>query len=746
MAIDSILTIPPAIHKVNYENRTQCQTVPYSQGYSNDLSFRFPFITGPLDIGRFPDNTADLNFRNDKHVSFKEDIKWSNHQLLGSNNYSISPDTYMYEIIEQDGTQTTNFFSNISHITPVTTQSTVGIDQMKVDHSSNEGEESNEKEAKPKRLTDEYISNLDELVTSVINGLLELQNEDKIKGLEEIPQVLRVKLSSIWDKIRTIQSSLHGASAYVGKCSNAPLVDQTRSQSLHHFKSYRDLLEKLNNQKEIDFSIWVTLNTDFKESTDYVQVAKISPNRSSTISKENEATAPRNDNVNQSNSPQQASSSTVKTFTQYDNPNLTIRETYEVFLIGVHSETNPFVNFQDSKYRPNDELSQTYKSYGRKYFSTRQSYAMVDYIKYSLKPSRLIEYGNMHQESTSKENKMNIFVKFLLWYKEMRSRPSSNHYDTRGVSSPPDRNLFLCAFKNGKLDIFSAPKSSKMFFTRGDIVIVQGDKGKDMAVVVEPILRKNLALLFQFLKRKIQIDSSSPIDQIHSNSTFINDFMDTINDSSNNVLIDTSRYGLIDMTRNNYFTKKIIRFATKIEVTNDLHLKYQDELKILHVIKTKIDSYNNSPQRRSAERLQIKILNAEFQFDMSKVYIYYAGDYNTDFSGITSDLFRFYKTRVWFNPIPNNLNVEERYFRSTSNELSMLQNMIQVNKLPYIHYNNNMPSYDKKDISRTSDFSKEELTSIPMSQKWKNVNDLQDMALDNYQISMYQELVSQLFD
>ncbi|SMN21284.1 similar to Saccharomyces cerevisiae YDR505C PSP1 Asn and gln rich protein of unknown function [Maudiozyma saulgeensis] len=743
MVIDSILTKPPLIPKTNYVGQSLYKTRSPKHERSIDLSFRFPFITGPPNAGRFREETNGLNFPCGRHVSFKEEDIVNIHRSPNILHNNISPGSYSYWTTEQSATETSKFFSNI---TPVTTRSTVEIERVKAIDISNSLEENKKKVTKPKKSKEEYINNLDELISSVVNGLLELQNEDKVNGFEENSGITPSKPPFIWDKKITIQSALHGACIFVTKSSNIPLIEQIRMQCLHYFKNYRAPLDRLHDNKEIDFSIWSALNAGFKETTDNIQEQRTSSNTSSNATQDNEAIPFKNDDQSQPNSPLQSTSLVTKMLTQFDIPHLTIKGSYEVPLNGVHSETTPFINFKDGKFRPKEELSQIYKTYGRKYFSTRQVYALVDYIKYTLKPFNQIENNEKFEESTKEENKMTIFVKFLLWYKEMRSRPSSEHYDTRGISSPPDRNLFLCATKNGKLEIFSSTKNSKMLFTRGDIVIVQGDKGKDMAVIVEPILRNNLALLFQFLKKKIQIDASSSTDQIHDNSIFIEDFMNTINNTHDDELIDTSRYGLIDMTRNSYFTKKIIRFSTRTEVTNELHLKYQNELKILHVIRTKIDSYNNSLQNQSSEELQVKILNAEFQFDMSKVYVYYIGDHNADFTGIVSDLFRFYKTRVWFNPVPNNLNVDESYFKGACNELSMLQNMIEVNNLPYIHYNNNTSSFAENDISKISDFNEDELFTNPIRQKWENANSLPDMALDNYQIGMYQELVSQLFD
>lgn len=63
--------------------------------------------------------------------------------------------------------------------------------------------------------------------------------------------------------------------------------------------------------------------------------------------------------------------------------------------------------------------------------------------------------------------------------------------------------LVLVSLKNGKLELLSKPQTATLILKRGDLVIIDGDRGKDLVLVVEPVVDINLALFINFLKKKI---------------------------------------------------------------------------------------------------------------------------------------------------------------------------------------------------------------------------------------------------
>ena len=58
--------------------------------------------------------------------------------------------------------------------------------------------------------------------------------------------------------------------------------------------------------------------------------------------------------------------------------------------------------------------------------------------------------------------------------------------------------LCLVINKNGKFDLLSYPHNSNIFLQKNDLVIVDGDRGKDLVMIVEPLVNLNFAILFNF--------------------------------------------------------------------------------------------------------------------------------------------------------------------------------------------------------------------------------------------------------
>lgn len=111
--------------------------------------------------------------------------------------------------------------------------------------------------------------------------------------------------------------------------------------------------------------------------------------------------------------------------------------------------------------------------------------------------------------------------------------------------------------------------------------------------------------------------------------------------------------------------------------------------------------------------MNIKILNAEFQFDRKKLTFYYICQERNDFRDLIKELFKFYKTRIWLCAIPNNLSIDSKFYDSNKFEWEMYQDMMS-------HY-----SMDNTGIVVAPELNR--------------------LKLDDFQIGVYMELVKVLF-
>lgn len=144
-----------------------------------------------------------------------------------------------------------------------------------------------------------------------------------------------------------------------------------------------------------------------------------------------------------------------------------------------------------------------------------------------------------------------------------------------------------------------------------------------------------------------------------------------------------------------------------MEVTTNLHNKFEDELKALHIAQSKLQALNDNSKSQSTNdsssnnftnaatyskpKLNIKILNAEFQFDRKKLTFYYVCEERNDFRDLIKELFKYYKTRIWLCAIPNNLSIDSKYYDKQQKELKLYQNIVK--------------NYNAEDLMNVNDFS-----------------------------------------
>ncbi|CAI4059513.1 Psp1p SKDI_04G7040 [Saccharomyces kudriavzevii IFO 1802] len=302
----------------------------------------------------------------------------------------------------------------------------------------------------------------------------------------------------------------------------------------------------------------------------------------------------------------------------------------------------------------------------------------------------------------------------------------------------PYTPLVLVALKNGKLELLSTPQSTNLLMKRGDLVIIDGDRGRDLVLVVEPSVDLNLALFINFLKKKIHFDSLITSESQHyRNDEFIQMLVDSKRGQKKR--LNPKLYDVVELTELIIPSKQVLRFATPWEVTTNLHNKFEDELKALHIAQTKLQALNDNlkPQNNndsnfsntanhSKPKLNIKILNAEFQFDRKKLTFYYVCEERNDFRDLIKELFKYYKTRIWLCAIPNNLSIDTKYYDHQQKELKLYQDIVK--------------NYNTEDLMNVNEFSQNRTNN-----RMNFAPPLNEVQLDKFQIAVYKELVHELF-
>ncbi|QID83809.1 polymerase suppressor [Saccharomyces pastorianus] len=305
----------------------------------------------------------------------------------------------------------------------------------------------------------------------------------------------------------------------------------------------------------------------------------------------------------------------------------------------------------------------------------------------------------------------------------------------------PYTPLVLVALKNGKLELLSTPQATNLLMKRGDLVIIDGDRGRDLVLVVEPCVDLNLALFINFLKKKIHFDSLITSESQHyRNKEFIQMLIDSKRGQKKK--LNPKLYDVVELTELIIPSKQVLRFATPWEVTTNLHNKFEDELKALHIAQTKLQALNDNSKSQntndgapnsfpnsanySKPKLNIKILNAEFQFDRKKLTFYYVCEERNDFRDLIKELFKYYKTRIWLCAIPNNLSIDSKYYDNQQKELKLYQDIVK--------------NYNTEDLMNVNDFSQ-----IRSNNRINFAPPLNEIQLDNFQVAVYKELVHELF-
>lgn len=192
--------------------------------------------------------------------------------------------------------------------------------------------------------------------------------------------------------------------------------------------------------------------------------------------------------------------------------------------------------------------------------------------------------------------------------------------------------LVLVAFKAGRIDVFSCPDDNPAleYVKIGDLVIVEADRGKDLGMVVRigvSVDEARLLKLLHFLEQQAAFAGANVSDMLLQSI-----HLETYNQPSPSTL---------------HAPKPILALALSHEISLILQ-KAQDEEKACRMCNTKITSATNSASGKASEDLkQMRLVDAEYQFDRRKLIFYYSTTRRIDFRDLVRELFRMFKTRIW---------------------------------------------------------------------------------------------------
>ncbi|KAF9419729.1 hypothetical protein BGZ76_004217 [Entomortierella beljakovae] len=163
-------------------------------------------------------------------------------------------------------------------------------------------------------------------------------------------------------------------------------------------------------------------------------------------------------------------------------------------------------------------------------------------------------------------------------------------------------SLYVVEFKAGRSDLFYVADNNNLVLKRGDLVMVEADRGKDLG--------------------KITNDSITPqqiqaLQKEHSEAAAL-----------------AQQEG--QRTQKEIQPKRVLRVALPAEISQ-LANKNQDEIKAMLVCQTKVRQ----------KKLPMEVVDAEYQWDRRKLTFYFRAEHRIDFRELVRDLFKIYKTRIW---------------------------------------------------------------------------------------------------
>ncbi|ORX91505.1 PSP1-domain-containing protein [Basidiobolus meristosporus CBS 931.73] len=173
---------------------------------------------------------------------------------------------------------------------------------------------------------------------------------------------------------------------------------------------------------------------------------------------------------------------------------------------------------------------------------------------------------------------------------------------------PSQGPLYIVEFKAGRTDVFYTAENCGFTAKKGDLVIVEADRGKDLGKVVNDTITPQQVQMLQAQQQQQQQQQQQ------------------LNPDGNGEARPAKEVQ----------PKMIYRLAQPGEIAL-LVTKNQDEAKAMLVCQTKVRQ----------KKLPMEVVDAEYQWDRRKLTFYFVAERRIDFRELVRDLFKLYKTRIW---------------------------------------------------------------------------------------------------
>ncbi|GAC97702.1 putative protein of unknown function [Pseudozyma hubeiensis SY62] len=218
--------------------------------------------------------------------------------------------------------------------------------------------------------------------------------------------------------------------------------------------------------------------------------------------------------------------------------------------------------------------------------------------------------------------------------------------------------LYIVEFKQGRTDLFFRSRSPSQSpsnrdgepIRRGDLVIVEADRGKDLGTVVNDSITVEQVQAFLAHQSDLTIGaavmgaadrmggagagaSTGSSDETSSNAS-------ARSGSPSSTMGATAASGGANASAvrpmRTINPKRLFTKATAAD-TSTLYSKAQDEERALQLCISKV----------MQRGLPMSVVAAEMQWDRRKLTFYYTATMRVDFRDLVKELFRLYKTRIW---------------------------------------------------------------------------------------------------
>ncbi|KAJ5654552.1 hypothetical protein N7490_001555 [Penicillium lividum] len=263
------------------------------------------------------------------------------------------------------------------------------------------------------------------------------------------------------------------------------------------------------------------------------------------------------------------------------------------------------------------------------------------------------DYGNVNDYGNGNDFTGSLQQQYYAREQTLRGDGSSgiptalNQYAMSGAygRQPPamshghqNQLLYIVTFKCHRADVFYIQEDTGLQVKAGDLVIVEADRGTDLGTVqhANVSLQRARELKQQYAEEHYKwLMMFSRQGALEGGSGVANAGINARGAEG----MGPHAHG-VQETSTEIKPKLIKRLAQQHEILT-LRDKEGNEAKAKRVCLQKV----------SEHRLNMEILDAEFQMDWKKLTFYYFADSYINFNSLVTDLFKIYKTRIWMSAI-----------------------------------------------------------------------------------------------